>query len=45
MATIALFAPDVFVIIIPLTTLSLGWALLRSFLTLRPARLMKQATR
>jgi CubicO group peptidase (beta-lactamase class C family) len=34
MATIALFAPDVFVVIVTLTVLCLGWAMARLFLTL-----------
>jgi CubicO group peptidase (beta-lactamase class C family) len=41
METIALFAPDAFDLILTLTALSLGWALLRSFLTLRPSPLME----
>jgi CubicO group peptidase (beta-lactamase class C family) len=43
METIALFAPDVFILIVTLTALSFGWAIARTFLTLRPRRLMKQA--
>ncbi len=41
MATIALFAPDVFFVIVTLTVLSLSWALARLFLTLYPRRLQK----
>lgn len=44
METIALFAPDVFIVIVTLTALSLGWAITRTFLTLRPRRLMKHAS-
>jgi len=44
METIALFTPDVFVVIIALTALSFGWAMARIFLTLRPRRLMKHAS-
>ncbi|NTW99736.1 MAG: beta-lactamase family protein [Geobacteraceae bacterium] len=44
METIALFAPDVFVVIVTLTTLSFGWALARTILTLHPRRLMKQVS-
>ncbi|MEQ8671851.1 MAG: serine hydrolase domain-containing protein [Aggregatilineales bacterium] len=36
--TIALFAPDVFVIVVTLTALSLGWAMVRTFLTLHSRR-------
>ncbi len=39
MATIALFAPDVFFVIVTLTVLSLGWAIARSFFTVHPRRL------
>lgn len=42
MATIALFAPDVFVVIVTLTALSLGWAMARTFLTLHPRRLVNK---
>jgi hypothetical protein len=42
MATIALFAPDVFVVIVTLTALSLGWAMARIFFTLQPRRLMNK---
>jgi CubicO group peptidase (beta-lactamase class C family) len=42
-ATIALFAPDVFGVIILLTALNLGWAIARTFFTLHPHRLMKHA--
>lgn len=42
--TIALFAPDVFVIIITLTALSLGWAMARTFLTLCPRHLKNDAS-
>ncbi len=38
MATIALFAPDVFSVIVTITALSLGWAIARIFLTLHPRR-------
>ncbi len=41
MATIALFAPDVFGVIVTLTVLCLGWAIARSFFTLHPRRLLK----
>ncbi len=41
MATIALFAPDVFFVIVTLTILSLGWAIARSFFTFYPRRLLK----
>jgi len=41
MATIALFAPDVFFVIVTLTVLSLGWAIARSFFILHPRRLLK----
>jgi Beta-lactamase len=44
METIALFAPDVFVVIVTLTVLSLGWAMARTFFTLYPRRLMKHAS-
>jgi hypothetical protein len=37
MATIALFAPDVFSVIVTLTLLSLGWAMARIFLTIAPS--------
>jgi hypothetical protein len=40
METIALFAPDVFFVIVTLTALSLGWAMARTFLTLHPRRLI-----
>jgi CubicO group peptidase (beta-lactamase class C family) len=36
MATISLFAPDVFLSIVLITVLGLGWALARTILTLRP---------
>ncbi len=42
MATIALFAPDVFFVIVTLTALSLGWAMARTFLTLHPRRLVNK---
>jgi hypothetical protein len=42
MATIALFAPDVFVVIVTLTALSLGWAMARTFFTLHPRRLINK---
>jgi CubicO group peptidase (beta-lactamase class C family) len=41
MEAVALFAPDAFIVIATLTTLSIGWALARIFLTLRPRRLTK----
>jgi hypothetical protein len=44
METIALFAPDAFVVIVTLTALSLGWAMTRTVLTLHPRRVMKQAS-
>jgi hypothetical protein len=44
METIALFAPDAFVMIVMVTVLSLGWAIARSLLTLHPRPLMKQAS-
>lgn len=44
METIALFAPDAYVAIVTLTVLSLGWAIARIFLTLRPRRLMSYAS-
>jgi CubicO group peptidase (beta-lactamase class C family) len=44
METIALFAPDVFVVIVTLTALSLGWAMARTLFTLHPRRLMKHAS-
>lgn len=37
MEAIALFVPDVFVVIVTLTALSLGWAIARTLLTLRPS--------
>jgi CubicO group peptidase (beta-lactamase class C family) len=43
MDAIALFAPDAYAVIVTLTVLSLGWAIARIHLTLRPRRLMKQA--
>lgn len=42
--TIALFAPDAFIVIATLTALSIGWALARIFLTLHPRRLTKHAS-
>lgn len=39
---VALVVPDVFVVILALTILSLGWAMARIFLTLRLHRLMKR---
>jgi len=42
--TIALFAPDVFAVIVTLTVLNLGLAMARTFLTLQPGRLMQQAS-
>jgi CubicO group peptidase (beta-lactamase class C family) len=44
METIALFAPDVFIVIVTLTALSFGWAMTRVALTLYPRRLMKHAS-
>ncbi|MFN8443164.1 MAG: serine hydrolase domain-containing protein [Caldilineaceae bacterium] len=42
MTTLALFAPDLFFVIVMLTVLSLCWAIARLFLTLRPpGRLLK----
>ncbi len=41
---IALFVPDVFVVIVILTILSLGWAIARIFLTLHAYRLTKYAS-
>lgn len=41
MEAIALFVPDVFVVIVTLTVLSLGWAIARLFFTLHPHRLRK----
>ena len=43
--TIALFAPDAYFVIVTLTALSLGWAMVRTFLTVRPRRLMSYASR
>ena len=42
METIALFAPDVFVVIVTLTVLSLGWAMARTFFILHRRRLMNK---
>jgi hypothetical protein len=36
MATISLFAPDVFLSIVLITCLSVGWALARTIVTFRP---------
>ncbi len=44
METIALFVPDMFVVIVILTTLSLGWAIVRIFLTIHPRRFMNHAS-
>jgi CubicO group peptidase (beta-lactamase class C family) len=44
MEAIALFVPDVFLVIVTVTVLSLGWAIARIFLTLRPHPLMKLAS-
>jgi CubicO group peptidase (beta-lactamase class C family) len=44
MATVALFAPDVFFVIVTLTVLCLGWAMARLFLTLHPRRFLKHAS-
>ncbi len=41
--TIALFAPDAFIVIATLTALCIGWALARAFLTLRSRRLVQHA--
>lgn len=41
MQAIALFVPDLFVVIVTFTALSLGWALVRIFVTLHPRRLLK----
>ncbi|MEZ4671310.1 MAG: serine hydrolase domain-containing protein [Anaerolineae bacterium] len=41
METVALFAPDAFIVIATLTALSIGWALARIFLTLHARRLTK----
>ncbi|MCE7983353.1 MAG: class A beta-lactamase-related serine hydrolase [Caldilinea sp. CFX5] len=45
MKTIAVYAPDLFVVIVTLTVLSVGWAIARTFFTLYPRRLLKQASR
>lgn len=42
MEIVALSVPDVFVVILILTVLSLGWAMARIFLTLRPYLLIKR---
>ncbi len=42
MATIALFAPDLFSVIVMLTVLTLGWAIARLFFTFRPRRLLNK---
>jgi hypothetical protein len=44
METIGLFAPDVFLVIVLVTVLSLGWAIARSFLTLHPRPLPHHAS-
>ena len=44
METIALFVPDVFVVIATLTALSLGWAMMRTVFTLHPRRLVRHAS-
>ncbi|MEO8395353.1 MAG: hypothetical protein ABI700_20325, partial [Chloroflexota bacterium] len=44
METIALFAPDAYVVIVTITALSLSWAVTRTFLTLRPRHLMNHAS-
>jgi hypothetical protein len=44
METIALFAPDVFILIVTLTALCFGWAMARIFFTLHPRRLMKHSS-
>ena len=38
------YPSDMFIVIVALTALSLGWAMARIFLTLRPRRLMKHAS-
>ena len=43
MEDVALFAPDVFIVVVMLTALSIGWMMARIFLTLRPRRLTKYA--
>jgi CubicO group peptidase (beta-lactamase class C family) len=44
MTTLALFAPDVFFVIVTLTVLSLGWAIARIFFTLPPRRFLKHTS-
>ncbi|MCB0123898.1 MAG: beta-lactamase family protein, partial [Caldilineaceae bacterium] len=44
MATVALFAPDLFFVIVTLTALSAGWAMARLFLTLYPRHFLKHAS-
>jgi CubicO group peptidase (beta-lactamase class C family) len=44
MEVVALFAPDAFIVIATLTALSIGWALVRIFLTFRPSRLTTHAS-
>lgn len=43
MEAISLFVPDVFLVIVILTILSVGWAMVRIYVTLHPRRLMKHA--
>jgi CubicO group peptidase (beta-lactamase class C family) len=43
METIALFAPDAFLVIATITALSLGWATARTFFTLNTRRVMNDA--
>ncbi|MBZ0282456.1 MAG: beta-lactamase family protein [Anaerolineae bacterium] len=43
METIALFVPDAFIVIVTLSTLSIGWAMARIFLTLHPHRKVQHA--
>jgi hypothetical protein len=45
MATIALFAPDAFLVIATITALSLGWATARTFFILNTRRVMNDAIR
>lgn len=44
METIALFAPDVFFVIVTLTVFSLAWAVARLYLTLHSRRFLKHAS-
>jgi hypothetical protein len=43
MEVVALVVPDVFVVIVTVSVLSLGWVLARIVLTVRPRRLVKHA--